>query len=85
MHVCYVFNVIISTTLAVQRWYNLCLSADRSILIFTVGSKRSSIKFASEQRSDIERYDILGEESFSGIGMGMTIDDFQNCRNSTCI
>ena len=45
--------------------------------MLTVVSIRSSITFAAGQSSEIGRYEVPGEESLSGLGIGMTIDDFQ--------
>ena len=42
-----------------------------------VGIMRVSIIFAAGQRSEIDLYEMPGEEALPGFGMGMTIDDFQ--------
>ena len=42
-----------------------------------VVNMRASITFAAGQSSEIGRYEIPREESLPGIGIGMTIDDFQ--------
>ena len=38
---------------------------------------RAFITFAAGKRSEIGRYEVPREDSLSGFGMGMTIDDFQ--------
>ena len=45
--------------------------------MLTVVSGRASITFAAGQSSEIGRYEVPREESLSGLGKGMTIDDFQ--------
>ena len=45
--------------------------------MLTVVSIRASITFAAGQSSEIGRYEVPREESFPGLGIGMTIDDFQ--------
>ena len=45
--------------------------------MLTVVSMRASITFAAEQSSEIGRYEVPREESLPGLGIGMTIDDFQ--------
>ena len=40
-------------------------------------SIRASITFAAGQSSEIGRYEVPREQSLSGLGIGMTIDDFQ--------
>ena len=45
--------------------------------MLTVVSMRSSITFAVGQSSEIGRYKVPREESLPGLGIGMTIDDFQ--------
>ena len=45
--------------------------------MLTVVSIRASITFAAGQSSEIGRYEVLREESLPGLGIGMTIDDFQ--------
>ena len=45
--------------------------------MLTLVSMRVSITFAAGERSEIGRYKVHREESLSGFGMGMTIDDFQ--------
>ena len=42
-----------------------------------VVSMRASITFAVGQSSEIGRYEVPREESLSGLGIGMPIDDFQ--------
>ena len=48
--------------------------------MFTVVSMRTSITFAAGQSSEIGRYEVPREESLPGLGIGMTIDDFQIAR-----
>ena len=43
----------------------------------TVVSLRNSITFAVGQSSGIGRHEFPREESFPGLGIGMTINDFQ--------
>ena len=45
--------------------------------MLTVISMRVSITFAAGHSSEIGRYKVPREESFPGLGIGMTIDDFQ--------
>ena len=45
--------------------------------MLTEESMRASITFAAGQSSEIGRYEVLREESLPGLGIGMTIDDFQ--------
>ena len=45
--------------------------------MLTVVSMRASITFAAGQSSEIGRYEVSREESLPGLGIGMTIDDFQ--------
>ena len=45
--------------------------------MLTVVSMRASINFADGQSSEIGRYVVLREEALSGLGIGMTIYDFQ--------
>ena len=45
--------------------------------MLTVVSMRASITFAAGQSSEIGRYELPREESLPGLGIGMTIDDFQ--------
>ena len=45
--------------------------------MLTVVSIRASITFAAGQSSEIGRYEVAREESSPGLGIGMTIDDFQ--------
>ena len=45
--------------------------------MLTVVSIRASITFTAEQSSEIGRYKVPREESLPGLGIGMTIDDFQ--------
>ena len=45
--------------------------------MLTVVSMKASITFASGQSSEIGRYEVSREESLPGLGIGMTIDDFQ--------
>ena len=45
--------------------------------VLTVVSMRASITFAAGQSSEIGRYKVPREESLPGLGIGMTIDDFQ--------
>ena len=48
--------------------------------MLTVVSIRASITFAAGQSSEIGRYEVPREESLPGLGIGMTIDDFQIAR-----
>ena len=45
--------------------------------MLTVVSMRTSITFAAGQSSETGRYEVPREKSLPGLGMGMTIDDFQ--------
>ena len=45
--------------------------------MLTVVRLRASITFAAGQSSEIGRYEVPREESLPGLGIGMTIDDFQ--------
>ena len=54
-----------------------CWSEDGSKCVLTVVSMRASITFAAGQSSEISRYEVPREESLPGLGIGMTIDDFQ--------
>ena len=45
--------------------------------MLTVVSMRASLTFAAGQSSEIGRYEVHREESLSGLGTGMTIDDLQ--------
>ena len=45
--------------------------------MLTVVSMRASITFAAGQSSEIGLYEVPREESLPGLGIGMTIDDFQ--------
>ena len=45
--------------------------------MLTVVSIRASTTFAAGQSSEIGRYEVPREESLPGLGIGMTIDDFQ--------
>ena len=56
---------------------NPCWSEAVSKCVLTVVSMRSSITFAAGQSTEIGRYEIPREESLPGLGIGMTIDDFQ--------
>ena len=49
--------------------------------MLTVVSIRASITFAAGQSSEIGRYEVPREESLPGLGIGMTIDDFQIAGN----
>ena len=49
--------------------------------MLTVVSIRASITFAAGQSSEIGRYEVPKEESLPGLGIGMTIDDFQIAGN----
>ena len=40
-------------------------------------SIRAYITFAAGQSSDIGRYEVSREESLSGLGIGLIMDDFQ--------
>ena len=48
--------------------------------MLTLISKRTFITFAAWQSSEIGRYEVPREESLPGLGIGMTIDDFQIAR-----
>ena len=56
---------------------NPCWSEAGSKCVLTVVSIRASINFAAGQSSEIGRYEVPREESLPGLGIGMTIDDFQ--------
>ena len=56
---------------------NQCWSKAGSKCVLTVVSMRASITFAAGQSSEMGRYDVHREESLPGLGIGMTIDDFQ--------
>ena len=56
---------------------NPCWSKAGSRCVLTVVSMRASITFAAGQSSEIYRYEVPIEESLPGLGIGMTIDDFQ--------
>ena len=56
---------------------NPCWSEAGSKGVLTVVSIRASITFAAGQSSEIGRYEVPREESLPGLGIGMTIDDFQ--------
>ena len=56
---------------------NPCWSEAGSKCVLTVVSIRASITFAAGQSSEIGRYEVPREESLPGLGIGMTIDDFQ--------
>ena len=45
--------------------------------MLSVVSIKASITFAAGQSSEIGRYEVPGEESLPGLGIGITIDDFQ--------
>ena len=45
--------------------------------MLTVVSMRASITFDAGQNCEIGRYEVPREESLPGLGIGMTIDDFQ--------
>ena len=45
--------------------------------MLTVVRIRASITFAARQSSEIGRYEVPREESLPGLGIWMTIDDFQ--------
>ena len=59
------------------RGRNLCWSAAGSKGVLTVKIMRATITFAAEQSSEFGRYEDPREESLPGLGIGMTIDDFQ--------
>ena len=48
--------------------------------MLTVVSMRAYITFAAGHSSEIGRYEVPREESLPGLGIGMTIDDFQIAR-----
>ena len=56
---------------------NPCWSEAGNKCVLTVVSIRASITFAAGQSSEIGRYEVPIEESLPGLGIGMTIDDFQ--------
>ena len=56
---------------------NPCWSKAGSKCVLTVVSKRASITFAAGQSSEIGRYEVPRAASLPGLGIGMTIDDFQ--------
>ena len=56
---------------------NPCRSEAGNKCVLTVVSMRASITFAAGQSSEIGLYEVPREESLSGLGIGMTIDDFQ--------
>ena len=45
--------------------------------MLTVVSMRASITFAAGQSSEIGQNEVPREEFLTGLGIGMTIDDFQ--------
>ena len=51
--------------------------------MLTVVSMRASVTFAAGQSSEIGRYEVPREEYLPGLGIGMTIDDFQIDGDST--
>ena len=56
---------------------NPCWSEAGSKCVLTVVSIRASITFAAGQSSEIGRYEVPREGSLPGLGIGVTIDDFQ--------
>ena len=56
---------------------NPCWSEAGSKCVLIVVSMRAYISFTAGQSSEISRYEIPREESLPGLGIGMTIDDFQ--------
>ena len=56
---------------------NPCWSKAGIKYVLTVETMRASITFAAGQSSKIGRYEVPREESLPGLGIGMTIDDFQ--------
>ena len=52
---------------------NPCWSEVGSKCVLTVVSMRVSITFAAGHSSEIGRYEVSREESFAGLGIGMTI------------
>ena len=56
---------------------NPCWSKAGSKCVLTVVSMRASITFAAGQSNEIGRYEVHREGSLPGLGIGMTIDDFQ--------
>ena len=56
---------------------NPCWSEVGSKCVLTVASMIASITFAAGQSSEIVRYAVPREQSFPGLRIGMTIDDFQ--------
>ena len=57
-----------SESVLVRSWEQVCVNS---------GNIRASITFAAGQSSEIGRYEIPREESLPGLGIGLTIDDFQ--------
>ena len=45
--------------------------------MLTVVSMRASLTFAARQSSEIDRYKVPRGVSLPGLGIGITIDDFQ--------
>ena len=56
---------------------NPCWAKAGSKCELRVVSMRLSITYAARQSSEIGRYEVPREEYLSGLGIGMTIDDFQ--------
>ena len=52
----------------VKRWEQVCVDS---------GKHDSLHNFRCRQSSEIDRYEVPREESLPGLGIGMTIDDFQ--------
>ena len=53
------------------------VSTAGSRCVLTMVSMRASITVAARQSSEIDRYEVPREVSLPGLGIGMTIDDFQ--------
>ena len=56
---------------------NTCWSEVGSRCVLTVVCMRASITYAAGQSSEIGRYEVPREEFLPGLGIGITIDDFQ--------
>ena len=57
-----------SESVLVKSWEQVCVDS---------GKHESLHNFRYGQISEIGRYEVPREESLSGLGIGMTIDDFQ--------
>ena len=56
-----------SESVLVKSWEQVCVDS---------GRYESLHNFRAGQSSEIGRYEVPREESFPGLGIGMTIDDF---------